>query len=250
MRLVLPREPERLATLAGFLAAIARVTPDAGLLGRARIVAAAFVEEALRAAAVVTKTDSALDDIARHGSYGILASAAAAIVADREQQDHDRFDTGALARSSAERIRARVEELGGMSVEEAGDQDLLVLLYRWGDLSGDDEPRAWLARQVTDRWDVRDVVALFVPIATSHGSGAPRKRLAKLSTSSLASLLPLDNVIDVFAGGDHVDDAMLWELEKDVSFAGRIAFSHAVLTKHVARRGPDPTQMRVHPTPP
>jgi hypothetical protein len=231
MRLVLPREPERLATLAGFLAAIARLTPpNAGLLGRARIVAGGFVKQALRAAAVVAKTEAALDDIARHGSYPVLANTAAAIVCDREKQDHDLFDAGALARSSAERIRARVEELGRMSVEEAGDRDLLVLLYRWGDLPGDDGPRTWLERQVRGQWDVRDVVGLFVPIATSQGSGAPRKRLAELSTSSLASLLPLEEVIDVFAGGDPVDDATLWKLEKDVSFAGRVAFARAVLT--------------------
>lgn len=230
LRSVIPREPERIVALAGFLAAIAARVPDAGLLGRARFVAHSFVEEALRAAAIVGAVEVALDDIGRHGGLAVLANAAAAIVTDRERQDHERIDLAGLAAAATERIRARVEELGGLSVEVADSEDLLVLLYRWRDLAGEEGPRAWLARQVADRWKLQDVVGMFVPIATSHGGAAPRKRLAELSTSSLASLLPLDDVIEAFAGSDRIDDATRWELEKDVSFGGRVAFARAVLT--------------------
>lgn len=230
LRLVLPQERSRRTSLIGFLAAVARVTPAAGLLGRARIVGRSLVEEALLSAAVAGVGDTALEEIGKHGGAEMVVSTAVAIVTDREKQDHDQFDVEALARATAKRVRDRLDVLGKRSVEEADDEDVLALLFRWRDLCGADEPRRWLGQQVAGPWDVRDVAGLFVPIATSHGSGAPRKRLAELSVSSLAELLPLEDVLNSFAGRQPVDDTALWELEKDVTFAGRVAFAAAVLT--------------------
>jgi hypothetical protein len=180
--------------------------------------------------------DTALEEVARHGGAEMAVSTAVAIVTDRDKQDHDQFDVEALARATAKRVRDRLDVLGKKSVEEADDQDVLALLLRWRDLCGADEPRRWLAEQLASPWDVRDVAGLFVPIATSHGSGAPRKRLAEVSISSLAELLPLEDVLNSFAGGQPVDDTVLWQLEKDVTFAGRVAFADAVLTNRWHQR--------------
>ena len=193
----LPHDPDERRRVVPLVAAVARQVPrESGILGSTSLVGMMLLAKMFVTTDLSNPEKLAADVAARAGA---ALAADATVMAARSFRENDQEPPEQFLNFRAailKEVIAALDVEATKPVEETSD--VLILLYRWSELSEGGGPRRWLEGHLDQgAWTTASFVALFVPEATSYGDGiAPRRSFASMDLLGLDGLLGVDNAID------------------------------------------------------